>query len=237
MEIVEMLAYFQGKNIYQWNQWIKDSAGSKMSKNDRDRVLRVMKQYYDLVFRKEEIILRTYLMRVLQDEKEKCKKDGMWKWIGTIHSRLQVESEEVVYMKNREFRYKKSEIQTIWMTVSTFVYPHLWLYKHGDELEVVKGIIVEQAKGDIPEEFVQLFKAFGDKNRLRIIKLLMKDVATTQELASRLQISEAAVSKHLKILNEVNLVRKTKNGFYMEYRFDEEMIRYIPYRFYEVMMM
>ena len=23
MEIVEMLAYFQGKNIYQWNQWIK----------------------------------------------------------------------------------------------------------------------------------------------------------------------------------------------------------------------
>lgn len=38
-----------------------------------------MKQYYDLVFRKEEIILRTYLMRVLQDEKEKCKKDGMWK--------------------------------------------------------------------------------------------------------------------------------------------------------------
>lgn len=65
----------------------------------------------------------------------------------------------------------------------------------------------------------------------------MKDVATTQELASRLQISEAAVSKHLKILNEVNLVRKTKNGFYMEYRFDEEMIRYIPYRFYEVMMM
>ena len=65
----------------------------------------------------------------------------------------------------------------------------------------------------------------------------MEDVATTQELASRLQISEAAVSKHLKILNEVNLVRKTKNGFYMEYRFDEEMIRYIPYRFYEVMMM
>ena len=104
-------------------------------------------------------------------------------------------------------------------------------------MEVVKGIIVEQAKGDIPEEFVQLFKALGDKNRLRIIKLLMKDVATTQELASRLQISEAAVSKHLKILNEVNLVRKTKNGFYMEYRFDEEMIRYIPYRFYEVMMM
>lgn len=27
MEIVEMLAYFQRKNIYQWNQWIKDSAG------------------------------------------------------------------------------------------------------------------------------------------------------------------------------------------------------------------
>ena len=100
-------------------------------------------------------------MRVLQDEKEKCKKDGMWKWIGTIHSRLQeIESEEVVYM-NREFRYKKSEIQTIWMTVSTLCI-HLWLYKHGDELEVMQRIIVEQAKA-IFEEFVQLFKALGDR--------------------------------------------------------------------------
>lgn len=237
MEIVEMLAYFQRKNIYQWNQWIKDSAGNEMSKNDRDRVLLVMKQYYDLVFRKEEIILRTYLMRVLQDEKEKCKKEGIWNWIGTIHSRLKVEPEEVVYMKNREFRYKKAEIRTVWMTVSTFVHPHLWLYKHAQELEVVKGVGVEQTEEDIPEDFVQLLKALGDKNRLRIIKLLMKEVATTQELAQRLQISEAAVSKHLKILNEANLVRKTKNGFYMEYRFDEEMIHYIPYRFYEIMMM
>lgn len=237
MEIVEMLAYFQRKNIYQWNQWIKDSAGNEMSKNDRDRVLLTMKQYYDLVFQKEEIILRTYLMRALQNEKEKCKKEGIWDWIGTIHSRLQVEPEEVVYMKNREFRYKKAEIQTVWMTVSTFVHPHLWLYKHAQELEVVKGVGVEQTEEDIPEDFVQLLKALGDKNRLRIIKLLMKEIATTQELAHRLQISEAAVSKHLKILNEANLVQKTKNGFYMEYRFDEEMIHYIPYRFYEIMMM
>ena len=64
-------------------------------------------------------------------------------WIGKIHTRLQVEETEVIYLKNHEFKYKKKELNTVFLTVSTFVYPHLWLFKHRQELEVVKGVIVE----------------------------------------------------------------------------------------------
>lgn len=54
-----------------------------------------------------------------------------------------VEETEVIYLKNHEFKYKKKELNTVFLTVSTFVYPHLWLFKHRQELEVVKGVIVE----------------------------------------------------------------------------------------------
>lgn len=158
----------------------------------------------------------------------------MWNWIGKIHTRLQVEETEVIYLKNHEFKYKKKELNTVFLTVSTFVYPHLWLFKHRQELEVVKGVIVESIESDIPEDLVQIFKVLGDKTRLRIIKLLMQNVCTTQELAQKLEISEAAVSKHLQIMWKADLVHKNKKGFFVEYEFKEDMINYIPYKFYEM---
>ena len=193
-----------------------------------------LEAYYETVFRKEEMILRPYLIRVIQNEKRKCQAEGLWNWIGKIHTRLQVEETEVIYLKNHEFKYKKKELNTVFLTVSTFVYPHLWLFKHRQELEVVKGVIVESIESDIPEDLVQIFKVLGDKTRLRIIKLLMQNVCTTQELAQKLEISEAAVSKHLQIMWKADLVHKNKKGFFVEYEFKEDMINYIPYKFYEM---
>lgn len=173
MEIIEMIRYFRKKNIYQWNHWVKETTGNEMTRKERDRILNVMEAYYETVFRKEEMILRPYLIRVIQNEKRKCQAEGLWNWIGKIHTRLQVEETEVIYLKNHEFKYKKKELNTVFLTVSTFVYPHLWLFKHSQELEVVKGVIVESIESDIPEDLVQIFKVLGDKTRLRIIKLLM----------------------------------------------------------------
>ena len=234
MEIIEMIRYFRKKNIYQWNHWVKETTGNEMTRKERDRILNVMEAYYETVFRKEEMILRPYLIRVIQNEKRKCQAEGLWNWIGKIHTRLQVEETEIIYLKNHEFKYKKKELNTVFLTVSTFVYPHLWLFKHRQELEVVKGVIVESIESDIPEDLVQIFKVLGDKTRLRIIKLLMQNVCTTQELAQKLEISEAAVSKHLQIMWKADLVHKNKKGFFVEYEFKEDMINYIPYKFYEM---
>ena len=159
-----------------------------------------MARYYESVYRKEEIVLRPYLIRIIQDEKRKLQNNGLWNWVGKIHSRLHVEQNDIVYMKTREFKYKKKEISTVFITVRTFVHPHLWLFQNSQELEIVKGIIVEQIECDIPEELVQIFKVLGDKTRLRIVKLLLQNVCTTQDMAKKLQISEAAVSKHLKVM-------------------------------------
>ena len=49
-----------------------------------------------------------------------------------------------IYLKNHEFKYKKKELNTVFLTVSTFVYPHLWLFKHRQELEVVNKNVASQ---------------------------------------------------------------------------------------------
>lgn len=235
MEIPELLSFFRKKNIYEWNEWVKCPAGS-MSISQRDEILSVMERYYDQIFRKEELILRPYLLRILRDEEEKCRREGIWNWCKRIHPRLSVGQDEIIYLKNREFRFEKAKIQTVFATVSTFIHPHLWLYQNEDGLEVVRGVMTEQITGSIPEDFTRMLKALGEPARLQIIRHLLQGTHTTQALALEMGISEAAVSRHLKLMLQAGLVRKEKNGFYTEYEFITEKIDFIPYTFYEIML-
>lgn len=235
MEIAEMISFFRKKNIYEWNEWARD-AGKAMTIGERDRVLDVIERYYNVSFRKEDVILRTYLTRVLEVEKEKCKASGVWEWCRTIHNRLMVDDKKVTYLKNREYMFRKEDIRNIFMTASTFVSPHLWLYAEDHGLEIVKGISVEKKQEGIPEDFVHIFRALGDGTRLRIVKNIMRGISTTQALAAEMGLSEAAVSKHLKILWQAGLVTKEKQGMFMKYKVVTDLIDFIPYTFYEMMM-
>ena len=127
MEIVEMLHFFRNKNIYQWNEWVKRSVGKEMSVKERNRILDIVEKYYKCVFKNEEMILRPYLVRILQEEKEKCLKEGLWNWCGNVHSRLKIKQDTIVYKKNQEYGFEKKALNKIFITASTFVHPHLWM--------------------------------------------------------------------------------------------------------------
>ena len=210
--------------------------GQRMEIDGRDAVIRVIKEYYERVFMREERLLRPYLARIMQKEREVCRRLGIWRWCEGIHPRLLVEGDCLVYRKDREYRYQKAYVRRIYAMASTFVNPHLWLYKGDGELEMVKEVLTEQAEDDIPNHCVLVFKALGDHTRLKIIKLLMQGTLTTQEISLKMGISEAGVSKHLRILNQAGLVRKSMKGHYVEYHFLTERIDFIPYTFYEMMM-
>ena len=119
MEIVEMLHFFRNKNIYQWNEWVKRSVGKEMSVKERNRILDIVEKYYKCVFKNEEMILRPYLVRILQKEKEKCLKEGLWNWCGNVHSRLKIKQDTIVYKKNQEYGFEKKALNKIFITAST----------------------------------------------------------------------------------------------------------------------
>ncbi len=62
------------------------------------------------------------------------------------------------------------------------------------------------------KDFVKVMKALSDPNRIRIIKLLQHKVMCVCELQAVLGIAQPTVSKHLKVLEEADLVYFKKMG-------------------------
>ncbi|UCE65159.1 MAG: winged helix-turn-helix transcriptional regulator [Candidatus Zixiibacteriota bacterium] len=54
--------------------------------------------------------------------------------------------------------------------------------------------------------YSRLFKAFGDKSRLKIIALLASKEMTVNDIAKAVGLSQPTVSRHLGILKDANLV-------------------------------
>ena len=63
----------------------------------------------------------------------------------------------------------------------------------------------------------QVLRALGDPTRRQILELLKAEPMTATQIAERFLISAPAVSKHLAILKEAELVRCRRNGNFLIY--------------------
>ena len=62
-----------------------------------------------------------------------------------------------------------------------------------------------------------VFKALADENRMLILRLLLRRNCCVRALSRQLDISEAAVSQHLKVLREAGLILGEKSGYFTHY--------------------
>ncbi len=67
------------------------------------------------------------------------------------------------------------------------------------------------------KDFLKVMKAVSDANRVKILKMLQHKNLCVCEMREALQISQPAVSKHLKILEESGLVGSKKEGLWVNY--------------------
>ena len=74
------------------------------------------------------------------------------------------------------------------------------------------------------KEKVKVFKAIGDETILKILILLSTKNICAKGIAKHLEISEAAVSQHIKVLKEANLIIAYKNGYYVMYELNNEVL-------------
>lgn len=66
--------------------------------------------------------------------------------------------------------------------------------------------------------FIKVTKALSDPNRVKIVKLLQQGAMFVSEIQAVLGISQPAVSKHLKVLENAGLVSFQKEGTWVSYR-------------------
>lgn len=68
------------------------------------------------------------------------------------------------------------------------------------------------------KNILRVLKALGDKNRLRIIKLLQqKDAICVCEFCEVLGISQSTTSRHLRILEEAGLIYSSRDKKWVNY--------------------
>ncbi len=78
------------------------------------------------------------------------------------------------------------------------------------------------------EKLVEIFKALSDPTRLKLVKALNDCKPGVCEggslcvnaLAHRLDVTQSAVSQHLRILRQAGLVRGARNGSFIHYSLD-----------------
>lgn len=60
-------------------------------------------------------------------------------------------------------------------------------------------------------------KALSDPNRVRMVKMLQHKVMCVCEIQEALGLAQSSVSKHLKILEEAELITFSKDGLWVNY--------------------
>ena len=66
-------------------------------------------------------------------------------------------------------------------------------------------------------DFVKAFKALGEPTRLKILKMLSLRPLCVCELSEVLNIAQPRVSQHLRILKEADLVRESRESYWVIY--------------------
>lgn len=73
------------------------------------------------------------------------------------------------------------------------------------------------------QQLEQQLKVLGDLNRLKIIAILKKGELCVCEFTEVLQISQPAVSQHLRKLKDLNILLERKEGTWKYYRINEKL--------------
>ena len=99
-----------------------------------------------------------------------------------------------------------------------------------EEVEKYREKLEELAKESIDEAHVatqsKLFKALGDKTRLRMIYLLRTKELCVCEIMAALNLTQPTASHHLGILENAGIVKDRKEGKWVFYSIaDKELAR------------
>ncbi|NBB94748.1 MAG: metalloregulator ArsR/SmtB family transcription factor [Planctomycetes bacterium] len=75
-----------------------------------------------------------------------------------------------------------------------------------------------------PKELARLLKVPSVGMRVRIVQLLKGRALCVNALALRLDVTQGAVSQHLRIMRDAGLVVDEKRGYFVHYRLNEDTL-------------
>ena len=84
------------------------------------------------------------------------------------------------------------------------------------------SLVDEMKEYEMKRDYVNVFKALSDPNRIRIVKMLSERELCMCEVREMLDLSNSTVSKHLTILRDAGLLLDTKDGKWVNFRINDK---------------
>jgi DNA-binding transcriptional ArsR family regulator len=72
-----------------------------------------------------------------------------------------------------------------------------------------------------PIRLARILKVLSHPSRVRIAQLLKGRALCVNALAARLEVTQGAVSQHLRVMRDAGLVTAEKRGYFVHYRLNE----------------
>lgn len=212
---------------YQHYGEIEFHEGSKQA------MVRMLKEYYFNYFEKELRFIEPLLVRCLRRDAEACSTKGILNYVNELHGRIEVTEAAFLFHKYTLFTVPFNSLKKIIIRVSSFINPHLLMDYGEDMVQFTTIAHLDKEIDKVPMDLLRAMKALSDETRLKIIKKLYKGKASTQSLALELKLTEACISKHLKMLYDAELLYKERDGSYIYYYLNSFFIDRVPLNIYE----
>jgi ArsR family transcriptional regulator len=99
---------------------------------------------------------------------------------------------------------------------------------HPSHIDVLTSVYIEDYGGNGGNKIMphaslsHVFKALGDENRIKIVRLLMEGERCACHLVDNLDVTQPTLSHHMKILCDAGVVTARKEGKWMHYAINRE---------------
>jgi DNA-binding transcriptional ArsR family regulator len=187
------------------------------------RFSRFLESYWAEAFGAEWERLEPRLAGSVSEAGRRLAGEGLYAFLARLAPRLRVEPAEERFGIDvpHEHAVEVTAERPLVLVPSAYTWPHV--HVNCDEpwpLAVVypAPFVTRDARPALPPaELSRVLKALADDTRLRALKLISERPRTTQELAPLIGITQAGLSKHLRMLAAAKLVETRREGYYIVY--------------------
>ena len=197
----------------------------------RDGFADLLAAYWEVGFRDEWERVEPQLADAVSAAGRQLAEHGLYSFLLGLAPQLRVEPAEEAFGLDvpHEHRVDVGDGRTLVLVPSVYVWPHVRV--NCDEpwpltLVYPAPAVAGAARAELPPaELLRVLRALAEPTRLRVLRLIGERPRSTQELAPLIGISEAGLSKHLRLLAEVGLLETRREGYYVLYRLVPDRVR------------
>ena len=183
----------------------------------------LVEAYWAEAFAEEWEALEPRLAETVADAGRRLAGDGVYSYLTGLSPQLLIDPgrHEIRRDLPHEHTVEIGPKAELVLVPSAFVWPHVRLNcdpPWPPAIVYPAPFSLAAGRSKLPsEDVVHVLRALADDTRLRALKLIAAGERSTQELAPLIGISQAGLSKHLRLLARAGLVQARRDGYYVLY--------------------